>query len=399
MTPVATKTKPTLLVQKFQACMAEDMLEVVERDAEIKILYRCLLAKVHPLFLGDPGIAKSLMLRLMHGHVPEAPYYETLVFKQSPADSLIGQISVKGLKNDEYRRVTKGKLPEAYLAMVDEVWKSTSSALNALLPILAEGIFHNDGEPEDVPLWFCAFASNELPGHERDDLRALRDRIAVTRVVEDVRTDESYIELLEGQLARTRGEVISPTLTELTIAEIEQAQEDVGKIVVDDDMKRTLAKFRRECHNAGFMIRPRRLYEGIRMGLANAYLAGRTEMIRDDIRVFEDIIWREPEEREDAHRVLVNYQSPYEREAAKLRNGFTPLNKEFAELKSDGPVDVNDKDRFQQTVRLRQLFNKQMEEVNKQIEYAQKDNEDSSALDELATDIQRNSEWLNAQFM
>jgi MoxR-like ATPase len=56
------------------------------------------------------------------------------------------------MENDEFRRNTVGKLPEANIAFIDEVYKSNSPTLNALLTIMNEHIFYNNSKPVQVPL-------------------------------------------------------------------------------------------------------------------------------------------------------------------------------------------------------------------------------------------------------
>jgi MoxR-like ATPase len=48
-------------------------------------------------------------------------------------EELYGPASVAGLKHDVYKRITAGKLVEAELAFLDEIFKASSAILNALL--------------------------------------------------------------------------------------------------------------------------------------------------------------------------------------------------------------------------------------------------------------------------
>src|SRR5437667_10497817 len=105
--------------------------------------------------------------------------FTALLTKFTSPEELFGAISVQGLKEDKYRRVTTGKLPEAELAFLDEVYKASSAILNTLLRILNERVFENgDGTFVRVPLKLCVGASNEWPHSQEGgkELAALFDR-------------------------------------------------------------------------------------------------------------------------------------------------------------------------------------------------------------------------------
>jgi MoxR-like ATPase len=107
----------------------------------------------------------------------------------STPEELFGPISLAGLEQDQYRRLTTGKLPEAHVAFLTEIWKANSAILNALLTLCNERIFYNDGQPVTCPLLTLVGDSNELP--QGDDLGALFDRFAL-RYTTDYLTDGGF---------------------------------------------------------------------------------------------------------------------------------------------------------------------------------------------------------------
>src|SRR5437763_16691353 len=105
--------------------------------------------------------------------------FTVLLTNFSTPEELFGPISVAGLKEDRYRRITAGKLPEADGCFIDEVWKASSAILNTLLRLLNERVFDcGDGGLVPVPLRLCVAASNEWPQQFEGgrELNALFDR-------------------------------------------------------------------------------------------------------------------------------------------------------------------------------------------------------------------------------
>jgi MoxR-like ATPase len=122
-----------------------------ERSELIDGALTALISKEAMFILGPPGTAKSTVCR----HLCRAiggKYYETLMNKMTTPDELFGSISINGLKNDKYIRVTDNKLPEAHIAFLDEVFKGSSAILNTLLTITDESRTFYNGGPVKTPL-------------------------------------------------------------------------------------------------------------------------------------------------------------------------------------------------------------------------------------------------------
>ena len=162
--------------QKLTALRADLNQQFPERREVIDGSLAAVLAGEHVLLLGPPGTAKSALVRAL-AQAFGGTYFERLLTKFSTPEELFGPISIRALEQDRFARVTAGKLPEAEFAFVDEVFKASSAALNTLLTILNERVFHNDGPPVPVPLVSLFGASNELP--EGKEVEALWDRFLV----------------------------------------------------------------------------------------------------------------------------------------------------------------------------------------------------------------------------
>ncbi len=177
--------KPTAcpVQEKFVTARKELSDTLIEHDEEVDLVLTALVCQEHVLLVSPPGCAKSLLLdavmKWLHGR-----RFTILLTKFSVPEEIAGPISVAALKEDRYRRVTVGKLPEADLAFIDEIWKGSSAILNTLLKILNERVFENDGEVLKVPLKLCLAASNEWPAPDSGkELTALMDRFLVRKTV------------------------------------------------------------------------------------------------------------------------------------------------------------------------------------------------------------------------
>src|SRR5512136_1263453 len=154
----------------------------LERADVIDGALAALLSGHHVLLIGPPGTAKSMLADELCRRLDGSTYFQWLLTKFTTPEEVFGAVSLRALENDDYRRVTTRKLPEAHIAFLDEVFKANSSILNSLLTLINERRFHNGRDVIEVPLITLVGASNELP--EDDELQALYDRFLLRFVVD-----------------------------------------------------------------------------------------------------------------------------------------------------------------------------------------------------------------------
>ena len=118
----------------------------LERADLIDGALAALLSSHHLLIIGPPGTAKSMLADELCRRIEGADYFQWLLTRFTTPEEIFGAVSLKALEQDDYRRVTSRKLPEAHIAFLDEIFKANSSILNAILTLINERLFHNGKE-------------------------------------------------------------------------------------------------------------------------------------------------------------------------------------------------------------------------------------------------------------
>ena len=295
-----------------------------ERKEEIRGLLVGLLSREHVLLLGPPGAAKSelaeeLCSRIVWEDGSRTGYFRWLLSRTSTPEELFGPVSLRALEEDSYRRKTKGKLPEARIAFLDEVFECNSAVLNGLLSVLNERLFFNDGEPTRIPLEIVVAASNEPPV-EREGLEALLDRFLLRYMVSYVREEGSF-----GALLRRESEA-PLRRTKITASELLEAQEEARR-VDSSGVLPAIAALRRELSEAGIPVSDRRYARSLKLLRANAYLEGRRGVAEEDLLLLANVLWAEPEQIPEVRKKVMVLASPELSEAQALLDEAREIHK------------------------------------------------------------------------
>jgi MoxR-like ATPase len=296
----------------------------LERKEEIRGLLVGLLSREHVLLLGPPGAAKSelaeeLCSRIVWDDGSRTGYFRWLLSRTSTPEELFGPVSLRALEEDSYRRKTKGKLPEARIAFLDEVFECNSAVLNGLLSVLNERLFFNDGEPTQIPLEIVVAASNEPPV-EREGLEALLDRFLLRYMVSYVREEGSF-----GALLRRESEV-PLRRTKITASELFEAQEEARRVDPSGVLP-AIAALRRELSEAGIPVSDRRYARSLKLLRANAYLEGRHGVAEEDLLLLANVLWAEPEQIPEVRKKVMVLASPELSEAQDLLDEAREIHK------------------------------------------------------------------------
>ncbi|AGO61312.1 AAA family ATPase [Ferroplasma acidarmanus] len=148
----------------------------VGREDVINGVLAGLISGEPTLLVGPPGTAKTSIIDTMSKLI-NARYFYYLLTKFTEPEELLGPIDITALKNGEYRNITKGKLPDANIVFLDEIFKSSSAIRNTLLDIMLNRRLPNGGTMINLDLLGIYSASNEISDDEED--MALYDRYPI----------------------------------------------------------------------------------------------------------------------------------------------------------------------------------------------------------------------------
>lgn len=260
-----------------------------ERAEVVRGVLLALLAREHVLLLGPPGTAKSALVNEV-ARCLGLRYFSWLLTKFSTPEELFGPVSLQALQQDRYARVTAGKLPEADVAFVDEVFKASPAILNTLLGIMNERVFHNDGEGTRVPLITLFGASNEVPqGDDESALQAFTARFLLRYRVEPLAEQAAFLGML-GLAEPDPG--ARPVLPR---ADLVAAQEAAAQVVVPGEVREAVFALRRELVGQGVTVSDRQWRHSLKLLQANAYLDGRSRVeVAVDFDVYCHVCWTDP---------------------------------------------------------------------------------------------------------
>jgi len=344
------------LRDKMLAVMADVNASVAEREELVELIAIALLTQKNLFILGDPGQAKSYAINAFRSRITGAKQFERLLSKQTDEEQLFGRLDLSSLipgsvpesafegdgiyqnlrfdlqsflnglpqmkneaatfeklaeiggKLDAYRKAvaalhpcepvvqTAGKIPEADIVFLDEIFKCNDGVLNALLTALNERKYTNEGRTYPIPTVSFFAASNEIPNFndpEEKILSALYDRLELKVVTENISEKAHRLAILKDKLGGSFGAVHAT----VSLEELRTMQQAVAAVKVPDSihdlMDDVLCALR-----AQIPVSDRKFLSYFSIVQAKAWLEGHTEVTSKDLLVLRNYFWQQPSDRE-----------------------------------------------------------------------------------------------------
>ena len=268
---------------------------LVERELAVRLSLLAALSGEHLLFIGPPGTAKSLVARRLRLAFTEAGFFERLLTRFTVPEELFGPLSIKGLEEDRYERLTEGYLPTASVAFLDEIFKANSAILNALLTVLNEREFDNGAQRTEIPLIAVIGASNELP--EGEELAALHDRFLLRLHVGPV-SGEGFRQLLTSS---SSGEPQAPEKLKLPMSYLRWVQDEAARVSVPEDVISLITELREWCAARDLSVSDRRWRKVVKLLQVSAFTCGRKEVSVWDCWLLQHCLWAQPDQRAEVY--------------------------------------------------------------------------------------------------
>jgi len=314
----------------------------LERADFIRAAMLALLCGEHLFILGPPGTAKTDLVVRIFEAIKGARHFEVALSKHRPNEAVLGPLDIKRYRETgEYLLRREGYATAVELAMFDEVGKMSAILGHDLLALLNERKIHEvtDGRsshPAPLSSAFCP--SNEMLTEDSDDASALWDRLLFRVVVDYIKDRGNFARLLTAS---------EPVITtEVKWDELKVAiDEDVPAIELSDQAAASLVNLKETFLANNLVISDRRWRRAGRKALrASAFLAGRTEVIDEDLEVLRFVLWDTLEQRDRVERLCLSASSPFVDKVYQLREQLKEINDALTEREGMDKSDFRRRD-------------------------------------------------------
>ncbi len=268
MSSTLTSTQDVVLAASAaRAALADAAHGLIERETLVELCGLAAVAGEHVLVIGPPGTAKSEAVRRV-ARALGGRYFEYLLGRFTEPSEIFGPVDLRKLREGTVETETRGMLPEAEVAFLDEVFQGSTAILNTLLGLLNERSFRRGHTQLQCPLRVCVGASNALPSEEA--LAAFADRFLVRVFVEPVPDPQLEELLARGWGLDTRAAAApAARLADFDVLAAAARACDLS------GLRPLLADAVRTLRGAGIELSDRRVVRVQRLCAAAAALAGR----------------------------------------------------------------------------------------------------------------------------
>ena len=351
------------LRDKMLAVIADVNASVAEREELVEMIAIALLTRKNLFVLGDPGQAKSYAINLFRQHITGARQFERLLSKQSDEEQLFGRVDLASLlpgsvpqaaldKSDTYKNLrfnlqaavdaaggmkdepatwellrrdteklesykaalaalhqnepsvqTTGKIPEADIVMLDEIFKCNDGVLNSLLTAPNERKYTNEGSTYPIPAISFFAASNEIPNFndpQEKILAALYDRLELKVVTKDIQDRTARLAVLRNKQENNFGQVS----VKISLEDLTKMQLEVAAVSVPDTANELADDILCELRKTGVPVSDRKYLGYYPIAQARAWLSGHSRVEASDLLALKNYLWYLPADMEKVENVL-----------------------------------------------------------------------------------------------
>jgi MoxR-like ATPase len=243
------------------------------KQETVRLMMLSVLAGEHIALIGPPGTAKSALVRTFARYI-DSRYFEYLLTRFTEPNELFGPVDIPAFRQGTYRRRTEGMMPEAEVVFLDEIFKSNSAILNALLTLLNERKFNNGGSVVDVPLLRCSAPPTRCPPTRASRRSSTASSCACGASTSTPTTSTSSSSAASSSSSSARREAGHGPF--VSTRDLRAAQGEIARrMQISDELMATYKSLVFQIRAEGVSLSDRRVVKLLKLMAASAYFDGR----------------------------------------------------------------------------------------------------------------------------
>ncbi len=309
-----------------------------EVDDFVHCILISLISKTNMIALGQPGVAKSAVLReivdiIDFEDLAGTKYFHIQMGADISPNNVFGAPDIDYFKsNGIIKRHYEGFLPDAIIAFCSEFYRVSDQVANSgLLTLLNEGEFKNGTDTVKAKLRFFMADTNFFPKQlddlEADEndfrLQALHDRFLSRVVVKPLSDDYNKIRMIMMDDYKTFN-------TKIPIKDIIYVQDILNLIQIPEHIAMDMVAISNALETEyNVFISPRRLKLSRNMIKANAILNGRTKCMPEDLTALKYTFWQKEEDIPVVERLIFDRLNLPQKDADEYDKILNSITKEM----------------------------------------------------------------------
>jgi MoxR-like ATPase len=308
----------------------------LDRSEAIDLIIVGLLAKMHIFLGGKPGTGKTELAKAVSDAITGTTFFHYLMTKTTVAEEVLGAPDLAELQKGKFVRDTEAMLPEAHLALMDEIGKANSIVRNSALGLMNEREFLNGKTKLQSPLITMIGCSNELLDGEEDG--AFWDRLSLRYMVDYLGDEDLRILLL-----RKTSNIAAPQITTmLSLTELEQMQTAVKNVTFPAPVIDSLIDLQRELKKENLIVSTRKYVQIVTILKAYAYLQEEAEVSEDSFEILNHVIWNHPREQALIRTIVAKVGNPVNIQSQEILAAITEKLSELGNCPTYGTKEQKD---------------------------------------------------------
>lgn len=288
--------------RKLMKAFDEINSRVIEREEELRCALTAVLARHHCLFVGAPGTAKSMLIKMI-AKAFQASAFTIHGTKFLEPDFVFGPIDVVKLgqaiaghtvNGSAFDRLTDGMALDSEFVIFEEVFRASPAVLDTFLLMMEPERKYREGGVQRVAPMISMFgASNSFaPEGCQEAVAAFSDRFAIRKVVKPIVGEAGRRKLRFASEAD-----LTPVFDEpLSIMELAELQQIADQAPFSESAIDALDQIHRELLKEGIKPSDRRQRWAIGISRAAAVLEGSPVVNMEHLEILKHVLWDDPNE-------------------------------------------------------------------------------------------------------